>query len=114
MRLTKLTFEVFDPQTGKRYTRVLDGEDVDKWNDYMLRVCYLSEGVGAMMKILNQYDETVRSEHIGEGVAALENVLTGYGIERDQMNNPKWHELHWMQTEIETPRTLLGEILEGK
>lgn len=42
MKLTRINFKCID-EYGKKYSRTLEGEEAEKWSEYMLQVCLLAD-----------------------------------------------------------------------
>jgi hypothetical protein len=51
-KVSKLTIEIFDAETGEEFTKWLEGSEAQKWNDWMRELCYKAEQVGMNPKWL--------------------------------------------------------------
>ena len=51
-KVSKLTMEIFDAETGETFTKWLEGAEAERWNKWMRELCYNAEQVGLNPKWL--------------------------------------------------------------
>lgn len=45
-KVSKITMEIFDAEKGETFTKWLEGEDAEIWNNWMRKLCYKAEELG--------------------------------------------------------------------
>lgn len=52
-KVSKLSIEIFDAESGEVFTKWLEGAEAEKWNTWMRELCYKAEAVGMNPKWLS-------------------------------------------------------------
>lgn len=52
-KVSKITMEIFDAETGEVFTKWLEGGEAQKWNAWMRELCYKAELIGINPKWLS-------------------------------------------------------------